>query len=90
MDEVVTSRLDKKDIVQIDKFVQLGYYKNRSEAIRQLIAKGIQDLIEQDILGDLEANFESKRQLTDADLLKIGGIIFNKPVEELVAEGRHR
>ena len=90
MDEVVTSRLDKKDIAQIDKFVQLGYYTDRSEAIRQLIAKGLQDLIEQDILGNLDTIFESKRLLTDAELLEIGTIIFKKPVEELVAEGRHR
>ena len=88
MEESITARLDKKDIFALDKFVELGYFSSRSEAIRTILSKGIKELLEKDLTDDLIAEIAEEPQLSDEELVEIGKVLFNRPLSEIVAEGR--
>ena len=88
MEERVIAKLDKKDIAVLDIFVKLGYFSNRSEAIRTILSKGIKELLEKDLTDDLVAEIAEEPQLSDEELVEIGKVLFNRPVSEIVAEGR--
>lgn len=42
MTETVPVRIDKEILETLDLFVRLGFYKNRSDAIRELMKKGME------------------------------------------------
>ena len=42
MTETVPVRIDKEILETLDLFVKLGFYKNRSDAIRELMKKGME------------------------------------------------
>ena len=88
MEESITTRLDKKDISTLDKFVELGYFSSRSEAIRTILSNGIDELLMIDLTDDLIAEIAEEPQLSDEELLEIGKILFDRPLSEIVAEGR--
>ncbi|MHA1617477.1 MAG: hypothetical protein ACTSX9_09250 [Candidatus Njordarchaeales archaeon] len=84
---VVPVRLSKEEIMLIDYLVKIGRFKSRNEAIRYMIKKSLQDL-----LDDLFVAKETDRIVED--LLKISEDIFiiksEKTAEELVREDRER
>ena len=53
MTEIVPVRIDKETLDTLDLFVTLGFYKSRSEAIRELMKKGIEARDEVKELGRL-------------------------------------
>ena len=53
MAETVPVRIDKETLETVDLFVKLGFYRNRSEVIRDLMKKGLQARDEMKELGKL-------------------------------------
>jgi len=51
MTETVPVRIDKEILDTLDLFVKLGFYKNRSDAIRELMKKGMEAREEAKELG---------------------------------------
>lgn len=90
MEEVVTARLEKNDVALIDKFVTMGYFTNRSDAIRSLLMKGVDAFITSDLTLELIDKLEDEPILSEDELTKYGSIIFDKPLADLVSEGRER
>ncbi|MHA1557273.1 MAG: ribbon-helix-helix domain-containing protein [Candidatus Heimdallarchaeota archaeon] len=90
VDEVVNSRITKEDLELLDQLVALGYYSNRSEAIRALLSKGLKDFTEkQQTTSNLEL-LEPPPILTDKQLEEFGKSLFGSSIVKLVAEGRER
>ena len=88
LDESITARLDKKDISTLDKLVELGYFSSRSEAIITNLSKGIKELLEKDLTDDLITEIAEEPKLSDEELLEIGKMLLDRPLSEIVAEGR--
>ena len=68
MTEIVPVRIDKEILDTLDLFVTLGYYKSRSEAIRELMKKGIEARDEVKVLGRLVKMVESLDKAGKIDL----------------------
>ncbi len=68
MTEIVPVRIDKEILGTLDLFVTLGYYKSRSEAIRELMKKGIEARDEVKVLGRLVKMVESLDKAGKIDL----------------------
>ncbi|OLS19266.1 MAG: hypothetical protein HeimC3_46320 [Candidatus Heimdallarchaeota archaeon LC_3] len=90
MEEIVTTRIEKTVLNQIDKFVSSGYFVSRSEAIRHIISKGISDIVKVDMMNDLLEEVEVDSEITDEELMKISKKIFDKPIAEIISENRER
>ena len=68
MTEIVPVRIDKETLDTLDLFVTLGFYKSRSEAIRELMKKGIEARDEVKELGRLVKAVESLDRTGKVDL----------------------
>ena len=90
MEEVITARLEKNDVALIDKFIAMGYFTNRSDAIRSLLMKGVDAFISSDLTLEIIDKLEDGPILSEEELTKYGSIIFDKPLADLVSEGRER
>ena len=89
-DEVVNSRLPKKELELLDRLVALGYYSNRSEAIRVLLTKGLQDFVEEQLDAGFLERLATPPLLTEDQLVEIGKMLFGPSVTKLVEEARER
>ena len=90
MDETVTSRLKQKDLLLLDKLIEMGFFSNRSEAVRNIVSERINELIEEQLITPLQKELNRKSQLADEELLVFGKKLFPSTVSEVVAEGRDR
>ncbi|MHA1971511.1 MAG: ribbon-helix-helix domain-containing protein [Candidatus Hodarchaeales archaeon] len=90
MDETITSRISHDDIEILDRLIKMGRFKNRSEAIRTILSKGLRETIKGHLYSDIQEELEKKPVLTDQELLEYGKKLFPKSVAEVVAEGRER
>lgn len=86
MDEVVSVRVNNKDIDFIEKLIKEGKFKNRSSAFRKLVEIGIEE-IRKEFLFDNIINLDDI-EFTEEEAFKIGRILFDKPVAEIVSESR--
>lgn len=68
MTETVPVRLDKELLETLDLFVSLGFYGTRSEAIRELMKKGIEARNEAKELGVLVKVVERLDESGELDL----------------------
>ncbi|MCE7735308.1 MAG: ribbon-helix-helix protein, CopG family [Candidatus Heimdallarchaeota archaeon] len=90
----VPIKLSSSDIEKIDFLIATGKYKNRSQAIRDLISRALED----EILFEIEEkiNFSKINELLEFTLNESKGkdsiieIVTSKTAIELVAEGRER
>lgn len=82
--------LDDEIIAKIDFLVKKGYYKNRSEALRDQIVKNLSKI---SIIDDDQHDEEVYQELLDK-LLKLPNppqiLNTKKSITELVSEGRER
>lgn len=90
VDEVVNSRIAKEDLELLDQLVALGYYANRSEAIRAFLSKGLKEFTEKQLTTPNLELLETPPLLTDKQLEDFGKDLFGSSIVELVAEGRER
>ena len=89
-DEVVNSRITKDDLVLLDQLVKLGYYANRSEAIRALLSKGLKDFTEKELTTPNLEQLKIPPVLSEKQLEKVGKDLFDSSIVKLVAKGRER
>ncbi len=68
MTEIVPVRIDKETLDTLDLFVTLGFYKSRSEAIRELMKKGLEARDEVKELGRMVKIVESLDRAGKIDL----------------------
>ena len=68
MDETVTSRLKHKDLLLLDKLIEMGLFSNRSEAVRNIVSERINELIEEQLITPLQKELNRKSQLSDEEL----------------------
>ncbi len=68
MTETVPVRIDKDMLETLDLFVKLGFYKNRSEAIRELMKKGLEAGDEAKELGKIVKVMERLDKAGKVDL----------------------
>jgi len=60
--KIVPVRLRDQELRQIDQLVEYGVFRSRSEAIRELVRLGIENLAQaSDILKAVERLFEAER-----------------------------
>lgn len=90
VDEVVNSRITKEDLELLDHLVSLGYYANRSEAIRALLSKGLKEFTDQQLISPTLELLKALPILSETQLEEISKTIFPTPITKLVAEGRER
>ena len=88
--ETITSRLEREDIELLDKFIKMGLFANRSEAVRVIISKELKELAKKQFKIDIQKLLETKPLLTEQELLKYGSQLFPSSVATHVAEGRER
>ncbi len=82
--------LDEEIIKKIDLLVKKGLYKNRSEALRDQITKGLSKI---SLMDDFQEHDDTYNQILDTLLkLKTPPQFLNtkKSITELVSEGRER
>jgi len=86
---VVSIKFDRATIKEIDKLVNVGLYKNRSEAIRKLVAESLKrkriKLLDNDLSALLEEMIKKSR--TGEQPFKI---LIKKSAAEIVSEERRR
>jgi Arc/MetJ-type ribon-helix-helix transcriptional regulator len=90
MEETVTARLEKTLVTQIDNLVESGQFTSRSEAIRYLLSKGLNDILKVDLMKDLVDEIEDEKEITDEELFEISAKIFDRPISEILSEQRER
>ncbi|MBN1329306.1 MAG: hypothetical protein JXA54_07515 [Candidatus Heimdallarchaeota archaeon] len=90
VDEVVNSRIKKEDLELLDCLVALGYYSNRSEAIRALLSKGLKEFTDQQLATPNLEQLQTPPELSEAQLEEISKTLFPISISKLVAEGRER
>ncbi|MFX0013706.1 MAG: ribbon-helix-helix domain-containing protein [Promethearchaeota archaeon] len=90
MNETITSRLEKEDIDLLDKFIQMGLFANRSEAVRVIMSKELKKIAKKQLKSEIQRTLEMKPLLTEQELLAIGNRLFPSSVASHVAEGRER
>jgi len=60
--EIVPVRLKRQDLEQIDRLIEIGIYKSRGEALRELIRLGVENLEHvAEVSKALEKLFELER-----------------------------
>lgn len=89
-DEVVNSRLEKKDVKMLDQLVELGYFSSRSEAIRNILSASLKEFFEKHHKSEILEQLEKPPTLSDEQLLEIGKSLFGSSVVKIVTEGRTR
>ena len=89
-DEVVNSRLQNNDVKLLDQLVKLGFFSNRSEAIRHILSKGLKEFFENQQKSEILNQLETPLKLSDEQLLKIGEKLFGTSVVKIISEGRSR
>ncbi|MFP3984609.1 MAG: ribbon-helix-helix domain-containing protein [Candidatus Bathyarchaeia archaeon] len=89
MEEVITSRFSQELLKKVDQAVSRGYFKSRSEALRMIIEKYLEEHPEL-VLGDgIQELIANAPVLEDEELEQVGAKLFGgKSVAKLVAEGR--
>ena len=90
MHETVTSRLEQEDIEYLDKLIKMGYFSNRSEAIRIIVSKELKEIIKKQFDTGIQKNLENKSILKAEELIEYAKILFPSTVADTVAEGRIR
>ncbi|MBD3193042.1 MAG: hypothetical protein GF308_20565 [Candidatus Heimdallarchaeota archaeon] len=90
VDEVVHSRLKKEDLELLDRLVTLGYYSNRSEAIRALLSKGLKEFADQQLTTANLEQLKAPPVLSATQLAEISQKLFPSSISKLVTEGRER
>jgi len=89
LSEVVTSRLPEEILKKVDRIVQRGHFRSRSEALRAIIETYLDDHPELLLGEELENLLANAKDLSDDDLEIIGSRLFKGlSVTNLVAEGR--
>lgn len=88
--ETITSRLKQEDIELLDKFIKMGLFANRSEAVRVILSKELKELAKKQAKIDIQKHLETKPRLTEQELLEYGSRLFPSSVATHVAEGRER
>ncbi len=68
MTEIVPVRIDKETLDTLNLFVTLGFYRSRSEAIRELMKKGLEARDEVKELGRMVKIVESLDRAGKVDL----------------------
>jgi len=86
MDDVVATRLNKDQLETIDLLIKQGKFKNRSDAIRNLISSGLEHYLDK-TNNQLQLLF-GEPQMSKQELQDVSKIIFDKPISELVSEMR--
>jgi len=91
MDEVITSRLSKELVAKVDRAVSRGYFRSRSDALRAIVERYLDEHPELFLGKEIENLLASAPDLSDRELEKIGSKLFRDvSVAKLVAEGRGR
>ena len=90
MGETTTVRLDSGQIAQLDRLVALKAFSSRSEAIRVILSRGIDEILGKELAEVTLPGLEKDAPLNDGELMNIGKILFNKPLSEIIAEERER
>lgn len=86
MEKVVATRLSEDQLRIIDHLIENGTFQNRSQAIRELIQKGIKQYDDR-----FDKQYEllfGERSLTNDKLEEISSELFDKSVSELISEMR--
>lgn len=90
MGEIITVRLGRKEIRLLNELVKMGYFNNRSEAVRIVLKKALQEFVVDELKSKIVKKLGSPIQLTEEQLLKYGDTLFGNSVAEKVTEGRER
>jgi Arc/MetJ-type ribon-helix-helix transcriptional regulator len=90
LQETITSRLEQEDIELLDKFIKMGLFANRSEAVRAILSKELKELAKKQVKIDIQKLLETKPRLTEQELLEYGSRLFPSSVAPHIAEGRER
>ncbi|MFX0212367.1 MAG: ribbon-helix-helix domain-containing protein [Candidatus Hodarchaeota archaeon] len=90
MHETITSRLEQEDIELLDKFIKIGLFANRSEAVRVILSKELKELARKQVKIDIQKLLETEPLLTEQELIEYGSRLFPSSVATHVAEGRER
>jgi Arc/MetJ-type ribon-helix-helix transcriptional regulator len=83
--ETITSRLEQEDIELLDKFIRMGLFANRSEAVRVILSKELKELAKKQVKIDIQKLLEAKPRLTEQELLEYGSRLFPSSVATHVA-----
>ena len=90
LNETITARLNPEDIELLDKFVRMGLFSSRSEAIRLLLSRELKEIAKEQVKLDILDKFDMKPLLTEEKLLDVSSVLFPSPVASHIAEGRER
>lgn len=90
LNETITSRLEREDLELLDKFIKMGLFTNRSEAVRVILSKKLKEIARKQLKSDIQKFLEMKPLLTEQELLAYGTRLFPSSVATHVAEGRER
>lgn len=89
MSKVVTSRLPDELLKKVDRIVQRGHFRSRSEALRAIIETYLEDHPELLLGEELENLLANAKDLSDDDLEIVGSRLFKGlNVTKIVADGR--
>ena len=65
--ETITSRLEQEDIELLDKFIKMGLFANRSEAVRVILSKELKELAKKQVKIDIQKLLEKESKITKVD-----------------------
>lgn len=91
MEESVTTRLNEELLKKLDALIAQGIFTDRDEAIQMLLEQQLRQVSDSLQRDDRGKQLETKSELSNEELMELGKTLFgDKPIEELVAEGRER
>lgn len=90
--EVLNVKVEKETKEKIERLVKAREYKNKSEALREIIEEYFEEHPELFASDELEEIVEEAGKMSDAELDRLAAEIFRGPrtAAELVGEGRER
>ena len=86
---IIPINLDEEIVEKIDLLVKRGLYKNRSEALRDQIVKGIENIsIIQEPNKESESYQELLKELLNSEAIPL--LDGEKTINEMISESRER
>ncbi len=90
--EILNVKVEKETKEKIERLVKARGYKNKSEALREIIEEHFEEHPELFAADDLEEIVKEANDMSDAEFDRLAADIFRgtKTAAELVGEGRER